>query len=158
MKEKVTIDGKEYEITLTEEQIRQFRENWTDEYLKSLPIATESVVLYTRNQNMQRFEFEALFPQSTEIENKAEIANKVCHKIYLLARMTQFALLRNGEWVADWDDTYQVKYGIGCHNKKPFCDYRDNRRNDFIFGISVKSKEIAEEMLSIFKEDIEKYY
>jgi hypothetical protein len=145
MKAKVTIDGKEYEITLTEEQIRQFRENWTDEYLKSLPIATESVVLYTRNQNMQRFEFEALFPQSTEIENKAEIANKVCHKIYLLARMTQFALLRNGEWVADWDDCRQRKYGILAHNH-------------FVFGIAVKSMEIAKEMLSIFEEDIIKYY
>lgn len=158
MKAKVTIDGKEHEITLTEEQIIQIRENWQDEYLKSLPIATESVVLYTRNQNMQRFEFEALFPQSTEIEQSTEIADKVSHKIYLLARMTQFALLRNGDWVADWNDYRQKKYGIladisTCRNID--CEYK---RNHFVFGIAVYSMEIAKEMLSIFEEDIIKYY
>lgn len=137
MKAKVTIDGKEHEITLAEEQIRQVRENWRDEYLKSFTIATESVVLYTRNEN--RIMFESLFPQSTEI------VNKVCLKLYLLARMTQFELLRNGDWEADWNDYMQMLT-------------QDKEYNHFVFGIAVKSREIAKEMLGLFDKDIIKYY
>lgn len=160
MKAKVTIDGKEHEITLTEEQIRQFRENWEAEY-RGMLIEKHKVRFLSVTQTNEK-SFNAYFINS-------EIANEVLDKMELLARMTQFALLRNGEWVADWSDINQLKYGIerldsssvitdSCRivHDSTITGCRDY--NHFVFGIAVKTMEIAKEMLSIFEEEIIKYY
>lgn len=163
MKAKVTIDGKEHEITLTEEQIMQFRENWEAEY-RGMLIEKHKVRFLSVTQTNEK-SFNAYFINS-------EIANEVLDKMELLARMTQFALLRNGDWVADCGNFNQRKYGIlilKSSKAKQIClvdistsyliesgEYMEH--NHFVFGIAVKTMEIAKEMLSIFEEDIIKYY
>ena len=77
-------------------------------------------------------------------------------KALLMADMMHFAYVRNEGWMPDWRDEKQGKYGIiqRDERKVDFFDYI----NPFVFGVVVKSKAIAEEMLEIFGERIEKVY
>lgn len=55
----------------------------------------------------------------------------------------------------DWTDHNQSKYGINPDKHKLTVDYRTTI-NTYIFLVSVKTKERAEEMLAEFKDDLEK--
>lgn len=78
-------------------------------------------------------------------------------KALLMADMMHFAYVRNEGWMPDWEDYSENKYGLYAIDGKASCSY--NRcHNDFVFGIAVKSREIAEEMLAEFGERIEKVY
>jgi hypothetical protein len=143
MKAKVTIGGKEHEITLTDEQIKQVNSTWRDEYLKMFPLVGYGSICISSTSRSSIIEF--CFPNT-------EITNKVLSKTNLLIEMTQFALLRNDGCIPNKSTS---EFGI-CYTQVGYSVCRNY--DDFVFGITVKSKEIAEEMLDIFKEDIEKYY
>lgn len=85
-----------------------------------------------------------------------EQAGLVKEKMLLMQEILAFAHVRNEGWEADWRDG-GGKYGIVMVEDEITVKYYISV-NSFIFGILVKSKEIAEEMLAIFGERIEKYY
>ena len=86
-----------------------------------------------------------------------EQAELIKEKMLLMQEMHAFVHVRNGDWVADWDDSSQRKYGIILNENKAHADHYI-RMNCLVFGVAVKSKAIAEEMLEIFGERIEKFY
>lgn len=90
-------------------------------------------------------------------ESDAELFAK---KVDLFNRMNLFALIHNKnsngtQWVADWKDDAQTKFGI-VYYRELQTDYQ-NRANLFVFGIPVKSREIANAMLEEFKDELEIY-
>ena len=86
-----------------------------------------------------------------------EQAELVKEKMLLMQEMLAFAHVKNEGWKPDWKNGYKAKYGITI--SKDIADVDSwIYANGVVFGITVKSKEIAKEMLSIFGERIEKYY
>ncbi len=80
------------------------------------------------------------------------------NKVMLMQEMHQFAYVKNEGWLPDWADLSEEKFGIlysayvGLEVECTMgCNY-------FIFGISVKSREIAGEMFEEFGERIKKVY
>lgn len=90
--------------------------------------------------------------------NKEKIDN-LSEKIQLLADMTEYADSVNDGWVPDWSRS-DLKWGIYYDNIKLFHSdwFSCGHGAQFVFGIVVKSKKLAEQMLSKFKDRIEKYY
>lgn len=90
--------------------------------------------------------------------NKEKIDN-LSEKIQLLADMTEYADRVNDGWVPDWSRS-DLKWGIYYDNIKLFHSdwFSCGHGAQFVFGIVVKSKKLAEQMLSKFKDRIEKYY
>lgn len=85
-------------------------------------------------------------------EKEAKIAAK---KMDLMNRMNLFALIHNEGWKADWED-YKFKWGLAYYSGGTEVDY-STRGNNFLFGISVKSEEIAKAMLEEFKDELDIY-
>lgn len=79
-------------------------------------------------------------------------------KSVLMADMMHFAYVRNEGWLPDWADEDEYKYGIALEGDGGMGIYAQLIFNEFAFGIAVKSKEIAEEMLEEFGERIEEIY
>lgn len=86
-----------------------------------------------------------------------EQAELIKEKILLMQEMQAFAHVRNEGWMPDWQDEGQKRYGIALEGDKIQL-FRLTYVNSFVFGVTVKSREIAEEMLEIFGERIEKFY
>lgn len=151
MKAKVTIDGKEHEITLTEEQIKQVKNSsWKDEYRNKYIVRSDIGHISIANSVKVKAD-SFLFQQ--------DCVCKFYEKAKLLLNMTQFALLRNDRWESNWGCSSQSKYGICNMGKEVFIATNScYEQNHFVFGIAVRSREIANEMLNIFEEDIIKYY
>lgn len=89
-------------------------------------------------------------------ENK-ESENLVHEQFRLMKELQTFAKLRNGDWVADWGDESQGKFGITLEERKAKLDSW-GISNGFVYGISFPTKEIAAEALEIFGERIEQFY
>ncbi len=89
---------------------------------------------------------------------KPSHAQLLADKIQLMQEMHAFAHVKNEGWVANWGDEYSPKFGIVHNIHKGFTGNYSWGCNDFIFGISVKSIEIAAEMLEEFGERIKKIY
>ena len=91
-----------------------------------------------------------------------EVADEWHHlyreKAYLMADMMKFAHARNDGWVPDWEDSEAKKWGLIADAVEGIYLYSYFNVNTFIFGITVKSQEIAQEMLEEFGERIEKVY
>lgn len=86
-----------------------------------------------------------------------EQAELIKEKMLLMQEMHAFAHVRNQGWMPDWRNVGQVKHGIVQNGNDAEVDWFTHA-NFFVFGVVVKSKEIAEEMLDIFGERIEKFY
>ena len=86
-----------------------------------------------------------------------EQAELIKEKILLMQEMHAFAHVRNDGWVADWENASQKKWGIIIHKCTHVTDIYPEF-NALIFGIVVKSEEIAKEMLDIFGDRIKKFY
>ena len=86
----------------------------------------------------------------------AEQAKLIKEKALLMQEMYSFAYVRNEGWMPDWNDSSQ-KYGIILSGNKAYVEY-SIYMNKLAFGVAVKSMVIAEEMLEIFGERIEKFY
>lgn len=85
-----------------------------------------------------------------------EQAELIKEKMLLMQEMYAFAHVRNEGWMPNWQDGEQ-KYGIVQIKDEIGVDWFTGA-NEFVFGVAVKSKEIAEEMIEIFGERIEKFY
>lgn len=77
-------------------------------------------------------------------------------KALLMADMMHFAYARNEGWVPDLADE-EAKWGLVREFGYVISDYTFYH-NEFVFGVSVKSEEIAQEMLEEFGERIEEIY
>ena len=77
-------------------------------------------------------------------------------KALLMADMMHFAHARNEGWVPDWADE-EAKWGLAREFEHVISDYTFYH-NEFVFGVSVKSEEIAQEMLEEFGERVEEIY
>ena len=74
-----------------------------------------------------------------------------------MQEMHAFAHVKNEGWMPDWGDDDESKWGIAIYENKCLIEnFYDV--NYFIFGIAVKSREIAEEMLAEFGERIKRIY
>lgn len=85
-----------------------------------------------------------------------EQAELVKEKMLLMQEMLAFAHAKNEGWKPVWEDD-SVKHGIR-YKGDTLCPCSYYHANNFVFGIAVKSIKIAEEMLEIFRERIEKHY
>lgn len=86
-----------------------------------------------------------------------EQAELIKEKTLLMWEMYAFAHVKNEGWMPDWGNVGQVKHGIVHKGNGVEVDWFTNV-NSFVFGVAVKSMTIAEEMLEIFGERIEKFY
>lgn len=86
-----------------------------------------------------------------------EQAELIKEKVLLMQEMYAFTHVRNEGWMPDWEERRQEKYGILLDSYKVQVEYF-SKLNQLVFGIAVKNREIAEEMLEIFGERIEKFY
>ena len=85
-------------------------------------------------------------------------AELVKDKMLLMQEMHAFAHVKNEGWEADWESRYEEKYGV-VHEKYGVFKARCRiAYNSFVFGVSVKSQEIAREMFKEFGERIEEIY
>lgn len=90
-----------------------------------------------------------------------EQAELIKEKALLMQEMYAFAHVRNKGWMPDWGTDWKdenQKWGLSYDAWGILQIYVNTWCNDFVFGVAVKSKEIAEEMLEIFGERIEKFY
>lgn len=80
------------------------------------------------------------------------------NKVMLMYQMHAFAHARNEGWVPDWESSSQPKWGLIYGGFVRL--YLDNKytSNNCIFGVAVKSREIAQEMLEEFGERISEVY
>ena len=86
-----------------------------------------------------------------------EQAELIKEKTLLIWEMYAFAHVRNGGWRPDWTHGEEVKHGIVQNGNDAEVDCFTHA-NSFVFGVAVKSIEIAEEMLEIFGERVEQFY
>ena len=87
-----------------------------------------------------------------------EQAELIKEKILLMQEMHAFAHARNEGWVPDWNDGKVGKFGILYNAYDEFEVLGSFWCNYFVFGISVKSMEIAVEMFEEFGERIKEIY
>ncbi len=85
-----------------------------------------------------------------------DLTNDQRNKHILHFQLQSYADYHNEEWKADWNNDGQEKFGIE-HFSTIFEVQVKRGYNDFIFGISVKSQEIAKAMLEEFKDELEIY-
>lgn len=91
---------------------------------------------------------------SFKTEEQAELIKE---KMLLMQEMHAFAHVKNEGWMPDWGNGGQVKHGIVQKGNGVEVDWFTHA-NSFVFGVVVKSMKIAEEMIEIFGERIEKFY
>lgn len=104
--------------------------------------------------NVNLSSVDAYYIQGFKTEQQAEQHAK---KLNLYTEMQVFANFRNGDWVEDWDDMTQEKYGILFHCGVLTIESNFAIRN-FVFQIPVKSREIAQEMIEEFGERIKECF
>lgn len=86
-----------------------------------------------------------------------EDAEFIREKCDLLVEMSNFAFVKNSNWKVDWNNKEQKKYGIIL--KDGVANVNENDIfNLYIFGIALKNRVLALEMLDEFKIKIEKYF
>ncbi len=79
-------------------------------------------------------------------------------KALLMEDMMHFAYVKNEGWVPIWGDDEQDKYGLSISNNRDVYSISYCVHNCFLFGIAVKSGEIAREMLTEFGGRIKEIY
>jgi hypothetical protein len=83
-------------------------------------------------------------------------ANLMAEKCKLMVEMQNFAAVYNEGWTPMWG-LDSNNYGIRVMESKLFVT-NSSSYNNFVFGVTVKSKEIAEKMLEEFGARIKKFY
>ena len=159
---KLTLETARKMYASNDESIKAFAlENFSKEQLEPKKEWWKELEMevYAVFSNYKGFYGDTIFgtrnPQHTLTQQQAQILAK---KFTLMQEMTRFRDLRNGDWVADFSDINQNKWGIIFNESKNETDYNCVFSNMFTFGIAVKSEEIAEEMQSIFGDRIKEVY
>lgn len=158
---KVEVNG--VQITLSAEQLEQIRKqtekpkHWWDEWMPIGEHTCFNLRIGVSENHIEDWDFvgddEINRPIYFHTRKQAELMAK---KVQLMIEMHNFASLRNDGWVADWFND-KIKFGIKVLHSGGFIDCY-SLQNTFAFGIAVKSKKIAEEMLSIFGDRINEVY
>ena len=76
-------------------------------------------------------------------------------KLKLFSDLLKFAKEKNGNWVADWSNPNQGKYGLYYY--KVFRVQYDDDINRFVHGVSFETRESADEALEKFNNDLKIY-
>ena len=94
-----------------------------------------------------------LFPHNWELLTK---------KIQLFVDMQKFAMIENDGWVSNWKKYESAKWGLiindGIVNERGVRAVGMNTRNSFVFGVTVKTLDIAEKMKEQFGDRINEIY
>jgi hypothetical protein len=86
-----------------------------------------------------------------------EQADLMAEKCKLMVEMQNFAAVHNEGWKPNWSIGIS-KWGIAHNEDDSFIEEDYTTYNCFVFGITVKTKEIAEKMLEEFEERIKQFY
>lgn len=131
------------------------RKRWLDEYKKQ----HHAIYLTGGFFDSEFLRFEETIRKYNSISTfmTEEQAEQHAKKLNLYTEMQVFANFRNGDWVADWSDENQEKYGIDIHKCEFRLDYYKSL-SSFIFNVAVKNKKIAQEMLEEFGDRIKECF
>lgn len=131
------------------------KKRWFEEYENGL-----HYIDYSLKEENKYKQFSGLFILTKELIDirhsfkSEEQAEQHAKRLNLYTEMQVFANFRNGDWVADWKDGTQSKYGVLLDRKNVYVCGTNGCNNYFIFQIVVKSLKIAEEMFEEFGERI----
>ena len=133
------------------EAIINKKDDWRDKLIQPnssayfyIGFGVEGVTTYT-DRNVDRKPEHAF--------RKPSHAQLLADKIQLMQEMHAFAHARNEGWIADWRGVSEKKFGILYNVYEGFKVGSSVVCNDFVFGVSVKSMEIAEEMFEEFRRE-----
>lgn len=153
----IILEAYKNSIREMEEEIKELetiinkKDNWKDKLTKSDYVISGGLNGLEPWHGFNRLKAEHTF-------KTREQAQLLADKMNLMQQMHAFAHVRNEGWVPDWDNGDQKKWGIFYDALGRLQVYYNTWGNDFIFGLSVKSREIADEMAKEFGERIEKVY
>ena len=135
------------------EAIINKKDNWREKLISDT--GNYSIIAgrkgFTYGKGFDRDKIEHTFKE----ENHAKI---MANKMQLMQEMHSFAYVKNEGWIADWRDGRKNKFGILYNAHDEFEVRSIEWCNYFVFGVSVKSREIAEEMFEEFGGRIEEIY
>lgn len=141
------------------EAIINKKDDWRDKLIQ--PDTSD----YYRIHSDTRIGLEVFFTYTNKSKRKPEHAFRtqeqaeiVKDKMILMQEMHAFAHVKNEGWIADWGGWSDKKFGILYTTYGGFGEGSSVVCNDFVFGISVKSEEIAQEMFEEFGERIAEVY
>ncbi len=164
--------------TMPEDKIREFRKNYVEAGCSwAARLDKEFPFLVKKKDWKDEVKREGFIPamRSSDGSNVAESTNAhdtvpnfmtltekqaviIAEKIKLLVEMHKFAELRNAGWVPSWngsDYAYCIEAKAG-ENRCKIEYWQGSNRG--VFGVTFKTKEIAQEALEIFGERIKQFY
>lgn len=150
--ETININGKEFTIKQLKDLISP-EKSWKQSSL----LANPSTETYYQVNSYADEGFYTLKGSRNSLANPLFVfkrendANNVANKCNLIAEMTNFAIVHNDGWKANWKSE-QTKFGIFYCGKLGVGETVIS--NPFVFGIVVKSKKIAELMLKEFEKKL----
>ena len=86
-----------------------------------------------------------------------EDATFIQNKCQLLVQMSNFSFCVNEDWCPDWNNKEEKKYGIVLQNGQARVS-ENELFNLYVFGIVIKTRSLALEMLEEFKDKVELYF
>lgn len=162
MKKKIEVDVDMLrEIGLSNSQINNIvRKAEPDNWITKLPVwdcysIKEFEIYYFSQTSYDPFIDFDLDPKMNFYSS--EDAVFITNKCRLLVEMSNYAFAVNKDWIPDWNNKEQKKFGIVMLNGKAVL--RENELfNVFVFGICFSNKVLAHEMLKEFQDRIEIYF
>lgn len=150
----------DYTIGELKEIIQQREENWKEQAKGNWFVGFDKFCggtfrVFADSLDEERI-FRDTYKEYLNGYSRKSDAELFAKKVDLFNRMNLFALIHNEGWKADWKDNDQKKWGV-CYLGSFRIDCNYFYHLDFLFGISVKSKEIAKAMLEEFKDELEIY-
>lgn len=134
---------------LIHSKTKDLKPKWQDE----LPKVGEEASIFSFSLEREKVSFETEIQYAFNTKFSVSILAK---KLDLLIRMSNFALIKNDGWEADWSDKNSPKYGLIIYNNEVRA--HANFHNIFVFGISFKTHEIADEAFNEFMNEIEEVF
>lgn len=135
-------------------EIKEIRQN-----LRSEMIAEKSESQNVENEQVRKGSTDYRF--AVELDNSCLGQNdieRLGERLSLMIDMTEYAKRVNKGWVPNWEDDSR-KYGVSNISGAYFPDWCCSGNGVvFVFGISVKSANLAKEMFDKFRDRIEKYH
>ena len=159
MKKKIEVDVDMLrEIGLSNSQINNIvRKAEPDNWITKLPVwdcysIKEFEIYYFSQTSYDPFIDFDLDPKMNFYSS--EDAVFITNKCRLLVEMSNYAFAVNKDWIPDWNNKEQKKFGIVMLNGKAVL--RENELfNVFVFGICFSNKVLAHEMLKEFQTEVD---
>lgn len=144
----ININGKDFTIEELNELIAQKEKwGWRDEFEGYYYIYLDYGGDWKIDYNVLKYKNH----YRTRVE--AELRAK---QIALYCDMKEWAKIHNEGWEFDWNNYDELKWGIDFSYGGFYVD-KSHGSNSSIFGVMVKSKELAEEMLEEFRDRLHIY-